>query len=122
VPADKLHRLPVTYQLNSTTGALDVWDPAGPESFFAKPPGFAGAHGGLVSTADDYLAFVSFLLGGGRAGGIPALLRRVGELGITFRDLNTRQSPLEEIFVNLIHEPAAARSGPSQPTHAEARR
>ena len=69
VPADKLHRLPVAYQLNSTTGALDVWDPAGPESFFAKPPGFAGAHGGLVSTADDYLAFANFLLGGGHAGG-----------------------------------------------------
>jgi CubicO group peptidase (beta-lactamase class C family) len=69
VPADKLHRLPVTYQLNSTSGALDVWDPAGPESFFAKLPGFAGAHGGLVSTADDYLAFVKLLLDGGRASG-----------------------------------------------------
>jgi ABC-2 type transport system ATP-binding protein len=35
---------------------------------------------------------------------IPALLRRVGELGIEFRDLNTRQSSLEEIFVDLVSE------------------
>lgn len=69
VPADKLHRLPVAYQPNPSSGALDVWDPAGPASFFAKLPGFAGAHGGLVSTADDYLAFVQLLLDGGRAGG-----------------------------------------------------
>ena len=31
--------------------------------------------------------------------GIPALLRRLGELGIGFKDLNTRQSSLEDIFV-----------------------
>ena len=35
---------------------------------------------------------------------IPALLRRMGELGIGFKDLNTRQSSLEEIFVNLVSE------------------
>jgi ABC-2 type transport system ATP-binding protein len=35
---------------------------------------------------------------------IPALLRRLGELGIGFKDLNTRQSSLEEIFVNLVHQ------------------
>jgi CubicO group peptidase (beta-lactamase class C family) len=69
VPAEKLHRLPVAYQRNPRTGALEVWDPAGPESFFAKLPGFAGAHGGLVSTADDYLAFAQMLLDGGRASG-----------------------------------------------------
>jgi ABC-2 type transport system ATP-binding protein len=35
---------------------------------------------------------------------IPALLRRLGELGIGFKDLNTRQSSLEEIFVSLVTE------------------
>ncbi|MGD2140922.1 MAG: ABC transporter ATP-binding protein [Burkholderiales bacterium] len=34
--------------------------------------------------------------------GIPALLRRLGELGIGFRDLHTEQSSLEDIFVGLI--------------------
>jgi ABC-2 type transport system ATP-binding protein len=35
---------------------------------------------------------------------IPALLRRMGELGIAYRDLNTRQSSLEDIFVSLVSE------------------
>jgi ABC-2 type transport system ATP-binding protein len=33
---------------------------------------------------------------------IPALLRRLDELGITYTDLHTRQSSLEEIFVGLV--------------------
>jgi ABC-2 type transport system ATP-binding protein len=42
--------------------------------------------------------------------GIPVLLRRLGELGIGFRDLNTRQSSLEDIFVTLVSDrPGAAR-------------
>jgi ABC-2 type transport system ATP-binding protein len=36
--------------------------------------------------------------------GIPALLRRLGELGIEYRDLHTAQSSLEEIFVSLVSE------------------
>jgi ABC-2 type transport system ATP-binding protein len=35
--------------------------------------------------------------------GIPALLRRLGELGVGFTDLNTRQSSLEDIFIDLVH-------------------
>ncbi len=41
--------------------------------------------------------------------GIPALLRRLSELGIGFKDLNTRQSSLEEIFVSLVSERAGFR-------------
>jgi len=37
---------------------------------------------------------------------IPALLRRIGDLGIGYRDLNTRQSSLEDIFVSLVSEHA----------------
>jgi ABC-2 type transport system ATP-binding protein len=36
--------------------------------------------------------------------GIPSLLTAMRDLGITFKDLDTRQSSLEEIFVELIHE------------------
>jgi ABC-2 type transport system ATP-binding protein len=39
---------------------------------------------------------------------IPALLRRLGDLGIAFKDLNTRQSSLEDIFVSLVSERARA--------------
>jgi ABC-2 type transport system ATP-binding protein len=38
--------------------------------------------------------------------GVPALLKRLGELGIGFKDLNTRQSSLEEIFVSLVRKDA----------------
>ncbi len=36
--------------------------------------------------------------------GVPALLRELDRLGITFRDLQTRQSSLEDIFVSLVRE------------------
>jgi ABC-2 type transport system ATP-binding protein len=34
--------------------------------------------------------------------GVAPLLRRLGELGIAYADLNTRQSSLEDIFVDLV--------------------
>ncbi|WDS34670.1 ABC transporter ATP-binding protein [Pseudoxanthomonas sp.] len=39
--------------------------------------------------------------------GIAALLKRLGELGIDFKDLHSSQSSLEEIFVNLVREARA---------------
>jgi len=36
--------------------------------------------------------------------GIAALLERLGQLGIKFKDLNTRQSSLEDIFVSLVSD------------------
>jgi ABC-2 type transport system ATP-binding protein len=36
--------------------------------------------------------------------GIPSLLRRLGELGIAFKDLETSKSSLEDIFVGLVDE------------------
>src|SRR5205823_365837 len=41
--------------------------------------------------------------------GIASLMRRLGDLGIAYKDLSTHQSSLEDIFVELIHgkrEPA----------------
>ena len=35
---------------------------------------------------------------------VPELLRRLGALGIDFKDLQTEQSSLEDIFVSLVHE------------------
>ena len=42
---------------------------------------------------------------------VPALLRRLGDLGIGFTDLNTRQSSLEDIFVSLVSERPDAAPG-----------
>jgi ABC-2 type transport system ATP-binding protein len=41
--------------------------------------------------------------------GIPSLLRRISDLGIGFKDLNTSQSSLEDMFVSLVSERAGAR-------------
>ena len=41
--------------------------------------------------------------------GIPSLLRRLSDLGIGFKDLNTQESSLEDIFVSLVSKPAGAR-------------
>ena len=46
--------------------------------------------------------------------GIATLLRRLGELGIGFKDLHSSESSLEDIFVSLVH--AGPRDG-----HGEAR-
>jgi len=38
--------------------------------------------------------------------GVPGLLHRLGELGIAFKDLNTSESSLEDIFVGLVEHAA----------------
>ncbi|HZV83958.1 MAG TPA: ABC transporter ATP-binding protein [Brevundimonas sp.] len=46
--------------------------------------------------------------------GVPSLLRRLSDLGIAFKDLNTSQSSLEDIFVSLVHSdtgPGTTRTG-----------
>jgi ABC-2 type transport system ATP-binding protein len=40
--------------------------------------------------------------------GVSSLLRKLGDLGIGYKDLNTRQSSLEDIFVSLVHQEKAA--------------
>jgi len=40
--------------------------------------------------------------------GVSSLLRKLGDLGIGYKDLNTKQSSLEDIFVSLVHQEKAA--------------
>lgn len=42
------------------------------------------------------------------ATGVPSLLRRMSDIGIGFKDLHTKQSSLEDIFVGLVHENKSA--------------
>ncbi len=44
--------------------------------------------------------------------GIAGLLRAIGDAGIAYKDINTRQSSLEDIFVGLLH-------GEGQPARAQ---
>ncbi len=61
VPEGKLDRLPGCYQ-----GDQVYDDPR--DSQWSRPPAFASGSGGLVSTADDYLAFCRMMLNKGRHG------------------------------------------------------
>jgi ABC-2 type transport system ATP-binding protein len=45
-----------------------------------------------------------------RGTGVPSLLKRLGDLGIAFKDLDTDQSSLEDIFVSLVTERHEAAS------------
>jgi len=45
---------------------------------------------------------LTYTFANAEGGGIPALLRRLGEIGVDFTDLETSTSTLEDIFVGLI--------------------
>lgn len=65
VPEDKLDRMPTSYQSDPDTGKPIVFDhPVG--GGWSKPPVFESGAGGLVSTADDYLAFCQMMLNRGK--------------------------------------------------------
>jgi len=44
------------------------------------------------------------------ATGVPSLLRRMSDIGIAFKDLHTKQSSLEDIFVGLVHDTRAEQA------------
>ncbi|GLW10724.1 serine hydrolase [Microtetraspora sp. NBRC 13810] len=66
VPAGKLDRL-VAYYRTGASGAPELVD--APDGQWALPPIFPSGAGGLVSTADDWLAFARMLLAGGTVAG-----------------------------------------------------
>jgi CubicO group peptidase (beta-lactamase class C family) len=73
VPAASIDRLPPQYTTDPGTGKPVVYDP--PSGQWSTPPAFASGAGGLVSTAGDYAAFASMLLGGGVYRGVRILSR-----------------------------------------------
>lgn len=83
VPAEKLARLTTSYMRNPETEKFEIFDAAGQESRFSRPPGFPAANGGLISTADDYLAFARMMLNKGEYGGRRLLSERSVKLMTT---------------------------------------
>jgi CubicO group peptidase (beta-lactamase class C family) len=69
VPAGSLDRFVTSYRTDRRTGELAVNDPV--DGAWSRPPAFESGGGGLVSTADDLLAFGRML----RSGGGPLLSR-----------------------------------------------
>ncbi|WP_370299458.1 ABC transporter ATP-binding protein [Abyssibacter sp.] len=64
------------------------------------------AQPGLVLSDDGYRLTYTYD-SHSEQGSVAALLRQLGEHGIEFTDLQSRQSSLEDIFVSLVHEEAA---------------
>ena len=72
-------RLSTTYQ--PTADGLVVWDP--PDGQWSRPPAFPDGAAGLVSTADDLLAFARMLARGGGPVLTPDLVRELGRDQLT---------------------------------------
>jgi CubicO group peptidase (beta-lactamase class C family) len=73
VAGESISRLATAYQRDDATGEVVVED--GPDGYWSRPPAFEDGGGGLVSTADDYLAFALALLAGGTRNGEGVLSR-----------------------------------------------
>ncbi|MFF2923464.1 serine hydrolase domain-containing protein [Streptomyces celluloflavus] len=96
LPAGKLDRLPAAYRPDPGTGELvRIDDPS--RTRWARPPAFPSAGGGLVSTADDLLAFCTMLLNKGRYGGVRILSRPSAEV-MTTDQLTEEQKAENAVF------------------------
>jgi CubicO group peptidase (beta-lactamase class C family) len=96
VPEAELHRLPTCYETDQTTGGIAIFDEAR-GGRFAMPPVFESGGGGLVSTADDYLAFCQMMLNQGRHGNGRILSRLSVEL-MTIDHITPEQKAVSSFF------------------------
>jgi ABC-2 type transport system ATP-binding protein len=69
----------------------------------------AGLDGLPLELAENGHALVYTFDTQGEQTGIAELLKRLGELGIDFKDLHSSESSLEDIFVSLVHDEAKER-------------
>jgi ABC-2 type transport system ATP-binding protein len=83
----KLGKKQMTLQLAQPLRAL-------PPSLSRYPLGLSPGGGELTYTYDAQ----------GEHSGIPALLQDLEDAGVAFKDLQTRESSLEDIFVSLVRE------------------
>ena len=74
VPWDKISRLPTAYVINPRSGAAEVYDDPH-DGQWSRLPSFPSGGGGLVSTAEDYLAFADMLREKGTSRGVRILSR-----------------------------------------------
>ncbi|MDH6133641.1 CubicO group peptidase (beta-lactamase class C family) [Kitasatospora sp. MAA4] len=100
VPADQLHRLATSYAADPATGALTVYDEAAGGDW-SRPPAFPSGGGGLVSTADDFLAFGRMMLAHGRYGSHRILSRPSVETMVTDQ-LTPAQKPQSGPFADYF--------------------
>ena len=96
VPADKIGRMASAYMMDPQKKELTFFDDAR-NSRWSKPPPFAAGGSGLVSTADDYLAFCRMMLNKGLHGRERILSRPAVELMMSDQ-LTPEQKQGAELF------------------------
>ena len=102
VPAAKLDRLPICYTRDFATGKVAVLHEAH-GGFYARPPVFEAGGGGLVSTADDLLAFGRMMLNKGAHGRERVLSRATVEL-MTMDQITLEQKARSPFFPGFWDE------------------
>lgn len=120
VPAEKQARFTTAY-FPDEEGRLSVFDPpAG--GWWNQPQAMANAAGMLVSTLDDYWAFVTMLLDRGRHDGQP-LLSPASVEAMTRNHLTEAQRAAAPIFLGAhggwgygMAAPGPTRAGPPEPS------
>jgi len=82
VTPENLGRFTTSYMTNFQNGTVEVYDPV-EGGDWSRPPAFPSGAGGLVSTADDFLAFANMLMNEGVHEGRRILSRASVELMTT---------------------------------------
>jgi CubicO group peptidase (beta-lactamase class C family) len=93
VPARDVDRLATSYMPNMKSGELELFD-EGAGGQWTSPPPFQSGAGGLVSTVDDYLAFGTMMLNGGRVGSAERILSRLSVQVMTTDQLTPAQKAI----------------------------
>jgi CubicO group peptidase (beta-lactamase class C family) len=96
VPPEKLERLASSYMPHPRTQALELYDGVH-DSRWSKPPSFPDAGAGLVSTADDCLAFGRMLLQRGKYGSA-RILSRLSVEAMSTDQLSAEQKARSDFF------------------------
>ncbi|MGG0239413.1 serine hydrolase domain-containing protein [Bacillus rhizoplanae] len=102
VPANKIDRLPTLYAPDPQTGEFIVWDEA-KGGRWSQPPAFQGGGGGLVSTVDDYNAYLRMLLNHGMHESERILSRPAVQLMTTNRLTPEQQAARNAMATNNVH-------------------
>lgn len=102
VPANKIDRLPTLYAPDPQTGEFIVWDEA-KGGRWSQLPAFQGGGGGLVSTVDDYNAYLRMLLNHGMHESERILSRPAVQLMTTNRLTPEQQAARNAMATNNVH-------------------
>ncbi|MFD0588737.1 serine hydrolase domain-containing protein [Paenibacillus sp. GCM10027627] len=102
VPSGKIDRFPPAYSPDPQTGQFIVWDDA-VGGLYTQSPAFQGGGGRLVSTVDDYHAYLQMLLNEGMHGRERILSRPAVQLMTTNHLTPEQQAARDALAKNNVH-------------------